>query len=445
MRRLGALVAGSLLVVLLAPAAKAVPTVERLAGPTRYDTAAAVAQYLHPDGATTAVVAAGTNYPDALSAGVAAAALDAPLLLASSTYAPVDALKAMGVQDVVLIGGTAALPGSIADRIAAATGATVRRIAGANRYETAAAVADATAPDATLVFQASGDSFQSALVAAVHAARTGARLLLSPDMAADEVIVDGVTLEGDVGTLNNALIARYPTASSEAIVATIDSFPDALAATAIAGALDAPVLFTGSLSAGSKSLALMHLLDPVSLIVVGGSAAVPDLVLQQLFGWAPLPPVVAAGAESSIARDVFTRINAERAARHVAPLVWDPTLAADAAAWAREMSRTGYRHAAVKPGIGENIHSPGGWCDDGACHLPTSGLLHRDWMQSSGNRDNVVEPGYVIVGVGVYCGPDGTLWAVERFGIGFSGLSAGGTPATPVVRDDTGGVDCTGS
>jgi uncharacterized protein YkwD len=227
-------------------------------------------------------------------------------------------------------------------------------------------------------------------------------------------------------------------------VTTISAFPDALSASALAGALDVPVLFTERWSATQQSVDALRLFDPSRLVVIGGDAAVSDRVLQQLFGYVPLPPDVPEGAEGAIAYDVFGRINDERAARGVPALKWDPSLAADAAAWAAEMSRTGYRHASLPGSVGENIHMPIGTCDRGVCVLPTSGRLHVDWMRSDGNRDNVVEPGYVIGGVGVLCGPDGTLWAVARFGLGYGTLSAGGSDPDPLVRDDTGGFDCAG-
>jgi hypothetical protein len=245
--------------------------------------------------------------------------------------------------------------------------------------------------------------------------------------------------------LNLQLLDRHPTSATTAVVATIASFPDALSAAALAGALDAPVLFTDHWSATQPALDAMDVLGPTSLIVVGGSSAVPDTVLQQLLGFTPLPPAVADGAEVAIARDVFARINDERVARGVAPLAWDDSLAAGATAWSKEMASGGYRHGWVGAGIGENIHHPLGTCDDDVCSYPTSGVLHHDWMQSQGNRDNIVEPGYVLGGVGIDCGPDGTLWATVRFGVGFTTVSAGGSPAAPLVHDDVGGVDCTGS
>lgn len=433
-----------LLGVLAVPDARAATEVERVAGPSRYETAIQVADLLHPDGADTAVVASGTSYADALVAGVAADALDAPLLLASDDFVPTDAIRALGVEDVLLVGGTAALSGSVAHRLAA-TGVGVERIAGANRYETAVALADRAMPSSTTLLQASGESFASALVAAVHAARIGARLELVPKLSTDLVIVDGERVRGTPGEVNLALLARFPPAGDLAIVSTISSFPDALAASALAGALNAVVLFTEQHSATRTAIDTMRLFDPVSVMVVGGPAAVSPGVLQQLFELVPLPPVVAPGAEQAIAHDVFVRLNDERAARGIPLLVWDSSLAAGAASWSEEMSRTGFRHAQLPTSVGENIHMPIGTCTDGVCALPTSGLLHHAWMHSDGNRDNVLEMGYVIAGVGVHCGPDGTLWAVQRFGIGFGGLTLGGTDPGPVVHDTVGGYDCSGA
>lgn len=69
----------------------------------------------------------------------------------------------------------------------------VRRFEGANRYETAAAVADAAAPDgADTVFLARGDRFPDALVAAFGAGHTGGPVLLTRQRAVPEVTMDSL-------------------------------------------------------------------------------------------------------------------------------------------------------------------------------------------------------------------------------------------------------------
>jgi cysteine-rich secretory family protein len=66
-------------------------------------------------------------------------------------------------------------------------------------------------------------------------------------------------------------------------------------------------------------------------------------------------------------------------------------------------------------------------------------------MQSQGHRDNMMSPAYNTVGIGVYCAPDGTLWATQDFGRLSSsgpGYAAPSAPATPFVRRDGGGPGC---
>jgi uncharacterized protein YkwD len=147
-----------------------------------------------------------------------------------------------------------------------------------------------------------------------------------------------------------------------------------------------------------------------------------------------------------IAADLLNRINAERAARHLAPLGWDPGLAGYAAAWSSEMSRSGFRHSnissLVPPGgrlswVGENI----AWYSGAG---GTSGRLHSMWMQSQGHRDNILSPTYNVVGIGLYCS-GGTIWATQEFGRTSNlgpGWQAPHTALQPFVRQDLGGPGC---
>src|SRR5689334_987815 len=77
---LAALVLGP---VLTAGAQDSQFSVQRHAGPTRTDTAAAVSAYSYPGGAGTVVLARADAYGDALTAAPLAAALQAPVLLTS--------------------------------------------------------------------------------------------------------------------------------------------------------------------------------------------------------------------------------------------------------------------------------------------------------------------------------------------------------------------------
>jgi putative cell wall-binding protein len=122
-------------------------SVERVAGTSRYATAAAVARKL---GGTRAYLVEGANanasrgWPDAVSVSGLAAALGRPVLLATTGGVPgetMDVLKELGVREVTVVGGVNALPDSILDPIREF--ATVNRIAGDSRYTTSLEVAKA--------------------------------------------------------------------------------------------------------------------------------------------------------------------------------------------------------------------------------------------------------------------------------------------------------------
>ncbi len=95
------------------------------------------------NGLRTAFLATGERASDALVAGAASARRGLPLLLSSATSLPPatgDALTALGIEQVVIVGGTAAVGDEVAAELGN-RGLAVQRIAGPNRVETAIAFA----------------------------------------------------------------------------------------------------------------------------------------------------------------------------------------------------------------------------------------------------------------------------------------------------------------
>ena len=145
-----------------------------------------------------------------------------------------------------------------------------------------------------------------------------------------------------------------------------------------------------------------------------------------------------------MASDLVARLNAERAARNLAPLSWDPTLANYASAWSANMATQGFRHSAIGDllgpynYVGENIAAGSGGTLVGA--------LHNAWMQSAGHRANILSPGFSRVGVGVVCSANGSIWLTEDFGHasgeGPAHPSSGTPPVNPIVRPDSGSLHC---
>jgi putative cell wall-binding protein/secreted trypsin-like serine protease len=158
---------------------------ERVAGPDRYATAAALSATSHPDGAATAFVAVGSGFADAVAAGaVAGGAGGGPVLLTEPdrlSAATEAELRRLAPGRVVVLGGTSAIGAAVETAITAATGATVERIRGDDRYATAAALSAASFPTgAPLAYVATGTAFADALAAGPVAARAGVPLLLVP-------------------------------------------------------------------------------------------------------------------------------------------------------------------------------------------------------------------------------------------------------------------------
>lgn len=203
--------------------------VERLAGDTRFATAADAARASAVDAplgdlpddlsgelggvaVDEVALALGTDWPDALTAGALAASSDrVPTLLTTAdglhptTRAALDDLDP---DTVHLIGGTAVLSQGVADELESA-GYTVGRFAGATRFQTSALVARdvLSRDDRDTAVLASGQSFADALAAGAYSARADGvlalvardRLALAPpvaDLLAEDVFAVGTILGG---------------------------------------------------------------------------------------------------------------------------------------------------------------------------------------------------------------------------------------------------------
>ena len=127
----------------LTDAARGVPT-SRIAGSSRYETAAAISRRAFPDTANFVYVANGENSPDAVAGG---ALTNGPILLIPPTGSVADAqaeIQRLGPQAVIALGGPAAVSDTQLDAVA---GDLLRdRLAGSTRFETAVEIADTAFP-----------------------------------------------------------------------------------------------------------------------------------------------------------------------------------------------------------------------------------------------------------------------------------------------------------
>lgn len=188
-------------------------TTERLAGPDRFATAAAIAAAAFPVGAPTAYLASADDSPDAVAGGILT---DGPILLVpgdgSSREVVNAAVAALAPDRVVALGGTAVIgDGQLA---AAADGLPTERIAGPSRFATATAIARTQfAAAAPTVYLARADVFADAV--ASGSLTDGPVLLvpscgeLPPETAAylGEVDTDEVVALGGAAAVCDDLLA----------------------------------------------------------------------------------------------------------------------------------------------------------------------------------------------------------------------------------------------
>lgn len=172
------------------------PAVSRIGGADRFETAARVASAtlaeLRARGRAydgVAYVASGRDFPDALAVSPVAAAKGRPVLLVERECLPTataEAFAPLGVRAVHLLGGPAAVQPEVASDVAGCVPDGTYRMAGPDRYETAARVAEhgvALGLSWNGAGLATGEGFADALAGGVAQGEIGSVLLLTPKSA----------------------------------------------------------------------------------------------------------------------------------------------------------------------------------------------------------------------------------------------------------------------
>ena len=178
----------------------------RVAGRDRYETAAAAYRSTYDcysriprqiDGLKTAFLISGQEFADALSVGPISSGADVPVLLTARETLPRATEVALAfegdgpegagcggqqLEQVVIVGGDGVVSEDVAQHVRS-LGYVVRRVAGANRQETAVRVFEFAEQElgwtAGHVNLARGDGFADALAGAPHAGREKAPILLT--------------------------------------------------------------------------------------------------------------------------------------------------------------------------------------------------------------------------------------------------------------------------
>ncbi|QBP41765.1 cell wall-binding repeat-containing protein [Paenisporosarcina antarctica] len=283
----------------------------RLAGKSRYETAVEISKAGFSS-AETVVIARGDEFADSMTAGPLAYQLNSPILLTRTNSLPasvVDELKRLGTKKVVIMGGSKAISKEVVDSLYD-IGISVRRIAGGDRYETAAKVArELSTPEEAIVV--SGLTYPDALSIGSYAAQSSTPILLTRTdsiPAATKAALTNVKKSYVIGgklavseAVENALPAptrvsgktRYATSVAVAetfhgeawasFVASGSGFADALTGSVLAAKYDAPVLLVGLAGLPTEVKEYIDGNPSATYIVTGGKLAVSDDTYYEIY------------------------------------------------------------------------------------------------------------------------------------------------------------------
>lgn len=331
------------------------PTIERLAGPDRVATAIEVAQDAFPHAAPNVVIATADAFPDALAGAPLAAHLEAPLLITGRDGLDprvAQEIARLGAGNAWLLGGGAALSEAVAADLAD-LGLSVTRIGGADRVETAVAIAEAIGSGNAFLVE--GGDFASALSAGAVGALVGRPVLLtdgdvlSPRLEAflqEDLVVDvrivgsavSQAVEDSLADVAPLITDVARTAGADAPetsalmaelgiqvgqddtdwwLATVEDWPDALGAAAAAAVDEGVLLQVPADGLGAPASALLaEKADVAEFVrVVGGTAALSEAVVTDVQD-------VVGGVEGDVRGDRSHGVH--RSAGRLAPLPGAP-------------------------------------------------------------------------------------------------------------------------
>jgi putative cell wall-binding protein len=284
-----------------------------MSGENRFATGAALAERWEP-GVERVFLATGGGFADALAAVPIAGMREWPILLVEEGRIPDEtaaALQRLEPQAVTVLGGTAAISDAVATMAAELTGVEVDRVAGASRFDTAAALAARFVDDADVVFVATGAGFADSLAIGAAAVAEGGPLLLtmadtlpsatvaqlerlSPQrivvVGGEAVITPAVAAAlGDLapevvrwagadryGTSAAIVREAFPGSHPTVWMATGEDYPDALVGGVSAGIDGAPLVAVRPDCVPAVVMTEVDRMSPDTVMVLGGPSTVGD-------------------------------------------------------------------------------------------------------------------------------------------------------------------------
>ena len=284
-------------------------SIERISGQNRYQTAIEISKYKTKISKNktrdTVIIASGENFADALSGGGLAAILDTTILLTKKNKIENDVLneiKRLGAKKIYIIGGMDSISHIVEEQLKKI--ATVKRIAGSDRFQTSVLVKDEMEK-----FGASkkygyvnGNIYPDALSAVAYLAKQKSPLILTNgkhlpkgDLDIKDCIIFGGENSINIRELKGKRISgkdRYETSQKiaqegfssvkTAVVVDGTNYPDALASISIAKEYNAPIILLGKKTINDSVKKYFNNLSKV--IINGGEDSVSKDIENKIKG-----------------------------------------------------------------------------------------------------------------------------------------------------------------
>lgn len=144
----------------------------------------------------------------------------------------------------------------------------------------------------------------------------------------------------------------------------------------------------------------------------------------------------AGAADGALEADFVARLNGVRAGVGVAPLAVDAELTAVARAWSDHMAAVGA--ISHNPNVGAQVTAPWRTVGENVGVGPEVGAVMQAFVASASHYQNIVDPSFDRVGVGVSWGADGRLYTTHVFmDLGATVPTPAASPAAPTAAPST--------
>ncbi|MGD7043321.1 cell wall-binding repeat-containing protein [Jeotgalibacillus proteolyticus] len=289
------------------------PTIDRISGSDRYETAVEIAKAGWYEGDTSELIlATGMDFPDALAASPLAYSYGAPILLTKKDTIPdvvKEAISYFDPEHITIIGGSKAVSYDVQTYLEETMEIDTDRISGENRYETAAMIA-AELPGDETAYVVNGSNYPDALSIAPYAASMESPILLTRADVLPEVTesaLEGFNDSWAVGgtlAISNEVMGELPKAkrvagkdryatsvqivkqlkmdASYVSLATGENFADALTGSVLSAQYGEPVLLTKKNSLPASVKKLFKDRTPYYYTLYGGTLAISKEVEEEL-------------------------------------------------------------------------------------------------------------------------------------------------------------------